>query len=342
MAIDANRVTALIDELGLPDKDKTYLTGVLTDPANERAATQFIGQRERHDVLTRKTQELATERAGLESRVNSEVTRYATELAQADERIKRIMKDYETAEISRTTAEARLRKVKETYNLSDEDIPSVEPQPRRAADTPVGLTEESVTAMLSKFEDSLMKKLAPELTAFPRVAAVLDEIDARHTELTGNRLTYDEKKELMDASSKTEGLTLMGAWKDKYKISEIEEEKRFDTRLTAERQKWDDDLKKRNSEDALRGVRRSAEGDFKHLSPVFREYKTNDDPGQRQMEPVARQQNDSGDRQTPPARVAQVQNEPKLSGAERAAAKFIERRNAGIPMGKEAPVGAGR
>ena len=75
------------------------------------------------------------------------------------------------------------------------------------------------------------------MTAFPRVAAVLDEIDARHVELTGKRLTYDEKKELMDESAKDNGPTLMGAWKSKFKIDEIEENKRFDTRLQTERQK---------------------------------------------------------------------------------------------------------
>ncbi len=95
MAIDANRVTSLIDELGLEGPDKDYFTRVLT--TNERAATQFVGQRERQDLLTRRTQELSTKERELERRANEQATEYARELQAADDKIRKIMADFEKA-----------------------------------------------------------------------------------------------------------------------------------------------------------------------------------------------------------------------------------------------------
>src|SRR5207244_10661733 len=119
-----DRVTVLIDEFGLEVPDKDYFTKVLT--TNEKAATQFIGQRERHDKFTRLTQDLSTKERDLDRRVNDQITEYAQQLQAADERIKKIMGDFESESISRATAEARLMKVKQVYNLSDEDIPNVD------------------------------------------------------------------------------------------------------------------------------------------------------------------------------------------------------------------------
>lgn len=330
MAIDNARVTSLIDELGLEGADKDYFTKVLT--TNEKAATQFVGQRERHDLLTRRTQDLSTKERDLERRANEQVTAYAQQLQEADDRIKKIMTDFEKAEISRATAEARLMKVKETYNLSDEDIPVVQVQQQQRQQEPQSL---DIKKILTDFKRELLSELSPELAAFPRVAAIQNEILARHQELIGKRLTQVEMEELMKTSQAENGPSLMNAWRQKFGIDAIEKTKEREEWSKEDRRKWDDEQKARASEEALRGVKRSADGNIKHLSPVFREYQTHDEPGTRDMTPAARQQQQQDHQQQ---RTTEVQNTPKLSGAERAAARFMERRNAGIPMGAPEPV----
>ena len=338
MSIDIASVNQMIEELGLEGADKDYVTKVLT--TNERAATQFIGQRMRHNDYTAKTQGLAKDRQTLEQRVNDQVSQYAQQLSDADERIKRIMKDFEAERISRATADARLLKVKEVYNLSDEDIPAVDP-PRGQPNSGItnsnggnGLTEDRVVQILGKFRQDLIKEIGPELKAFPRVAAIMDDIDAQHRELTGKRLTYQEKQELIVSSEAENGPTLLNAWRDKYKIGEIEENKRFDDRLKTEKQKWDDEQKARVSSDAMRTVR-TGQGELQSVSPVFRQYdKHTDNPDRfsNQNQNANNGGGDGGDGGGEP--------KPKLSGAERAAQRYLERRNRGVPMGVTEPAGA--
>lgn len=327
MAIDANRVTSLIDELGLQGADKEYFTKVLT--SNESAATQFVGQRERFADYTRSKQALATEKAELERRANEQITGYANQLAEAEGKIQKILKDFETADISRATAEARLQRVKQTYNLTDDDIPAVEIKPAAA---PAAQPAIDIDAKLAEFERKLMARLTPDLNAFPQVAAVMDDIADQHQQLTGKRLTLAERQEIIRTSQAENGPTLVKAWREKHGIDKIEQDRQKASWREENRREWEDEQKRRNSEEALRQVRSTPDGQTRHLSPVFREYKTDNDPVRQPGAEPARQSE----------HVAPVQNEPgpRLSGAERAAQRFLERRNAGIPMGAPDPVGA--
>ena len=332
MAIDAAKIAALIDELGLEGEDSIYLANVLKK--NEKAATQFAGQRERHDQFTRRTQELSTKERELEGRVTAQVSDYARQLAEADDKIRKILTDFEAERISRATAEARVEKVKVMYNLGDDDLPPLDPpagrQPNGGGNGNGGNGNPDIERMLSDFKTQLLKELGPELAAFPRVSALQTEIFRRHRDLTGKDLSLKEMQTLMDKAQAPNGPTLQRAWEDEYKIGELEETRRFDARLSTERQKWDDELKRKNSEDAMRGVR-PGQNQNTQMSPVFRDYNKHTDGADRFAE---------GQTKTPVT--DPNQGGPKLTGAERAAAKFMERRAAGIPMGKEAPVGANR
>lgn len=344
MAVDTARVQSLIDEWGLEGADKETVAKILL--ANERAATQFVGQRERHDDYTKKTQGLTTQQKELERKANEQITLYAQQLAEADKKVKKILADFEQESISRTTAEARLRGVKERYNLSDEDIPDVKAPTKRDPNPSDGAGID-IDAKLKEFESNFLKRLMPDLIALPRVSAILNEIDARHMELTGKRLTLNERNELMDMAQDPKNVddegrpvNLMTAWQTKYDIKKIEKDREFEGRLKEERTKWDDEQKRKRSEDAMRGVRTDADAQsYKQHSPVLREYKTHDEAANRSF-------NNRREGDKPPEKKQSISDDntrqggPKLSGAERAAQRFMERRAAGIPLGKEEPAGA--
>jgi len=322
-------VTSLIDELGLPQADKDFLTKSLTDPANDASAQRFISQRQRHDEFTRRTQDWSTERANLERRVNDETARYAQDLQDANGKLAQVARDLETSRINESTAQARIQKIKTMYNLSDDDLPPAEASGNRPLPEPVPhLTADAVNGILKKFRDDLMKEFRPEFEAFPRVAALMDDIDAQHRDLLGKRLTYDEKQELIKTAQVENGPSLLKAWRDKYDIATIEKQREREEWTRTERQKWEDERRAKDSADALAGVRRHSANQPATVSPVlnrkFTEHPTTlERPG---TAPV-------------PSPPAPVQSEaPKLTGAERAAAKFLERRAANIPMGERAPL----
>src|SRR6266566_2504109 len=104
MPVDPKRVADLIEELGLEGADKDYFTKVLT--TNEKAGVAFTGQRERHDAFTQKTQALSQKEKDLEKRANDQVQAYAQQLNEAQDRLRKIMDDFQNSEISRTKAES--------------------------------------------------------------------------------------------------------------------------------------------------------------------------------------------------------------------------------------------
>jgi hypothetical protein len=331
MPVDPKRIQELVSELNLKEADRDYLLKLFTD--NPDSATAFVGQRERHDAFTRRTQELSQKEKDLEKRANDSVTAYAQQLNEAQERLRRIMEDFQNSEISRTKAETLLRKVKEVYGLSDEDIPKIQDPALTAGKSGGNGSSPSaidIDKKLSEFKDALIKELSPHFRVLPTISNIQQEIKERHRELTGKRLTQAEMAELMQMSMKDDGPTLEQAWRSKYEIDKLEKQREREEWRKEDRQKWEDEVKARNSEEALRSVRATADGQFKHLSPVFREYKRHEDGTFASKPP---------DASKPPERVPAVENNVKLSGAERAAKRFIERRQAGIPMGKEEPVG---
>lgn len=332
MAIDAARVSSLIEELGLEGPDKEYFSKVLT--TNERAATAFVGQRHRHDDYTKKTQDLSEREKTISKKANDAIGQYAAQLQAADTKIRDIMNKFETESISRATAEARLLKVKETYNLSDDDIPAVT-TPAKVTSDDKGLSAESIKTMLKEFKSEFMREIAPELMAFPQVSAIQQEIYRRHRELTGKDMNLAEMKDLMKTSQSENGPNLMQAWREKHGIDKLEKDREHADLKKQWQVERDDEDKKRRSEEAMRGVKATVDGEVKTFSPVIgRKYETHNEPAERQQ---TEQRPQTQTQQQAPQPQA---SGPKMTGAERAAQKYIERRQAGIPMGKEAPVGS--
>lgn len=319
---DKATMLAYLDELGFSDALKANVIQELE--ADENRANAFVGQRLRHADYTKKTQELADQRKSLEGSVATQVQEYATRLQQAETKMNQILRDLEQEKISRTTAEQRLQRVKTQYELSDDDIPPVhvaEPPARTSLDIDQKLTEFK-TQFGKELTEKFVKEIMPELMSFPQISALQQDIIAEHQALTGKRLTAKDLNELTALAPKAGGL--YKAWEEKYGIADIRQQK-HDEELTAKnRREWEDEARRRASEDALAGVRPRETGESQFsTSPVLRGYR--DRSKEETAEPAG---NGKGKEATPA---------PRLSGAERAAAKFVERRNQGIPLGKEAP-----
>lgn len=313
MPVSKDDLIKYVKELGLPEDQEKNLLDVLS--ANEKAATQFVGQRLRHDDYTRKTQELAAQRKTLEEQTGQQVAQYAQQLAEAQDKINKIMADLEQAKISEATANARLMRVKETYLLSDEDIPALDV--RNPAGTKTDGGQIDLDKKLEEFGRKILSTLREDLSALPRVAALQSDIMLQHQELTGKRLTRDEMNELLSVAEK-ERVPLETAWERRYDIPKLRMEREIERRVKEELERAEAERRRKASEEALSGVRRSPEEILgKPLSPVLgRTFGADAKP----KDPA-----DSGP--------ADKSARPRLSGAERAAAKFLERRSQGIPLG---------
>lgn len=326
MPIDKKEILRYIEELGFSDSLKANVLQELE--ADEKRATQFLGQRLRQDDYTRKTTELAEQRKalekGVETAVGQAVQEYAVRLQEADGKMTKILKDLESERISRATAEQRLQRVKEQYALSDDDVPAP-----AAAGTPQPRPDFDFDAKLNEFKKSLIpdikkefiKEIMPELMSFPQISAIQQDIIAEHAALTGKRLNAKDLAELAKLAPEAGGL--YKAWEQRYEIGNIRMQK-HDEELTArERQKWDDEQKRKASEAALAGVTGTAlEPRPYAASPVIRPYQD------RSKDAPASDANGKPNGSSGQARP---------SGAERATTAWLERRHQGVPFGKEAP-----
>lgn len=324
MPVDKAVLQQLIDELPLTKpEDKTYLFNMLS--TDDAAGTQFVGQRLRHSDYTKKTTDLTTREKTLADKANESVRTYATQLAEAQTKLREVMTQLGEEQISTTRAKALLNKVKTTYNLSDEDIPKLDNDGVVKPGTGGGLDEARVRTMMDEFQNDLLKKLAP-INSFPMIPVLINEIQHEHQTLTGTRLPESKIRELMNKSSQEGGPSLKAAWEDEFKIGDLRVSKQKESWKAENRKEWEDEQTKLRSEAALRGVRR-ADGQTTSLSPVMsKKFAEHVDSTNSEMVKAR----DAGD-------VQARQNGPKMSGAERAAASYVARREAGIPMGAEAP-----
>lgn len=313
MSVTKEQLAQYVAELGLPQEQTDAMVTTLL--GNQTAATQFVGQRLRHEDYTKKTQDLSSHKQQLEQAATTQVTAYAQQLSQANTRISDIMKDLEAKDISAATANARLRSVKEKFNLSDEDIPALEVA-KPAGSAPAIGTGVDIDAKLKEFKTALVTEMRNELLAMPRVTAIQADIMLDHQELTGKRLTRAEQTELLSEAQK-ENISLESAWERKYKIADIRMEKRVESEVKTRMDKAEADRRQKASEEAIAGVRKGVDPTYTAQSPVL---------GKKFVDVPA-------DKTTQSMPVPEVRS----SGAERAAAKFLERRANGVPMGTSQP-----
>ena len=298
---------------------------------NQNAATRlangFLGKAD----VTRKQQEVADEKR----RLTATQSAYEQQLNEANSKIDKIMGDLANERISRSTAEQRLLTVKEKYALDDSDIPSSSVITRTERTGTAPNTEIDIDAKLKTLREDLMKEvsktLIPELTALTKLGPAWSDIVYEHEQLTGKRLTSKEQNELLEKArmaNNGNGTSIKNIWEQEYSIPDIRLNKIKQDERAAAIQEYKDEQMRLASEAAISGMKNRGNEQVRQddlSSPIFK----------RKFD-VADTQDQAGNQPPNSRMVIPPAQDPLdgLKGADRAAARYIQRRQAGVPMGQ--------
>jgi hypothetical protein len=329
MPVDQKTLDEAIAEASAGD---TELAALLKERLgkNDAAAVAFTGGFTRTKDYTQKTQTAAEEKrlaTEAKAKADQEVALYRQQLEEAETDKAKILRDLANQKITAAQANARLQHVKETYALSDDDIP---PMGDLIDTRKSGKVHDSTPDMEDRLKafkeevrkeimDGVTKQLIPELGGLASLPITWADMNSQHRELTGKSLTAKEQQDILQQAA-DQKKSLMSVWEEKYNIPETRLQKRDEATIAAARDKWEKEQAVKQSEAAMQGIRPTTPDQAGlRLSPVLqKEFHT------REM-PVA-----GADKKPLPS---STQRE-SLSGAERAAKTFLERRAAGIPMGQ--------
>lgn len=333
MPIDREELRARIHEASGGDAE---LAKFLEEKylANDAAATAFIAGFMRNKDYTAKTQQLATDRGLLDQErrgYEGQVQQYRTLLEQAETEKTGIMRQLAAREVTVAEAQARLKHLKQAYNLSDEDVPNIPDQIQtfqkgKVVDhsTDLANLDERFNAFEKKMTTYITERLVPELGGMAQLDIVWNDIRDEHRELTGKRLTAKEQQELLNEADRRgragKPISLKLLWEEKYDAPSMRTKKHDDDLTKELRAKWDAEQTARLSEEALAGTRPGTPQVGLRTSQVFdHKFKVHEttDPA---AAPAQRETSSATERQA-------------LSGADRATKRYLERRNAGIPLG---------
>jgi len=341
MAVDKQLLESCIAEAAGDDKEMTdFLRERYTK--NDTLAAKFVGGFTRTADYTRKTQELADQRKTFETE-HAQLEHARKALEAADKEKNDVLKELAAHRISTAKARELMKVLQEKYQLTDEDLPGMSDLiETRKTGVPTDNTPDIETRLVA-FGEDLMKKMeakfvnamTPELGAMANLPLIWGEIQREHEELTGKRLTFAEQQEILKSardntdSSMGKG-SIYGIWIDKYKIGGEDglRMKKRDERLKAE---WVSDREKAEADErskkALEVVTPSAPdlGDGPGISAAFKtRFRTFEMDPNKPATPA-------GDgvptlKVEPGQHVRQTGNRG-LSGAQRAAQKFLEQRS---------------
>ena len=333
MPVDEKILKQYVDEVAEGDNDWAvaqfdYLKG------HPQAAAKFVGGFLGKADVTRKQMEVADERRKTtEERAQIEAARkeLTEQLGAFEQEKKGVLKQVAQGTLSAGKARDMLKYIRDTYNLTDDDIPGMSELIETAKTGKVAHQEPvdidaQLDAKLAGFKSGLMdeigKKLIPQLSSLTDLDLIWDDIGDEHKELTGKRLTSKEKRELL-AEAKESGRTLTQAWEDKFGVGDLRKTQMLTAHEKELREKWDKEQAVKASEDALRGREPKAPWvDGSRESPIFR------DGRKMELEP---------DPVKEPAKVAEISNRPAVGEGTRSAERFLQRRAAGVPLGAKEP-----
>lgn len=283
-----------------------------------RFANGFLG---RADV-TRRQQEVANERKTLETKQKD----YENRLLEADSEKDKIMRDLANERISASKARALLQTVKQAYSLTDADLPGIDDIKETVrTGTVVDSTPDldvKLKALKAELFSEINSRLIPELSSMAILPTIWSDMAYEHERLFGKRLTKKEQGEILK-EAREQNKSIEGVWSDKYSV----EDKRLDVRDSDNkkkyRQEWEDEQAKRNQEMALSGVRPESDHSLDdRQSPIFK----------RSFAPVE-EKTATGTEVTKPAQetsgARSDAGRERMGGAERAAAKWMERARSG-------------
>jgi len=231
------------------------------------------------------------------------------------------MNDFQESEISAATANARLRAVKERFQLSDEDIPAFTTATRKEPE--VNQPAIDIDKRLKEFEENLVARLLPDMTALPQLTAIQFDMARQHEALLGKPLSREDMLDIVKESAKNK-TSLESVWKSRFNIDQLSEQRRIDDAIKKDRLEQEEIRVRKQTEDALAGVQNRNSANPTADGVLGRKFNLQ---STEQTLPTGSNGNK--------APVNQPQT-PALSGAERAINKWVERRTKGIPLGKSA------
>lgn len=323
MAVDKDVLKATIQEAVAGDAE---FAGLLEQKlaANDNMAAAFVGGFMRNRDYTTKTQSLADERRTLEGQLEQ----YRGLLEAAETEKAKVLKDLAGHKVTVAQAHARLKHIKDTYQLSDEEVPTIPDlidtnQSRRPVDSSVDM-DQKLSAFRKEITDYLSQQLVPELGGMVELNILVPEIREEHRELTGKPLSPKAMRELVAEADRRgragRPISLKALWEEKYEVSDLRQKHHDDNLAKDLRAKWDHEQQAKLSEAALAGVRPVApDQQGLRTSQIFdHKFKVHEEAPAAAAKP----------REVPSAAERQA-----LSGAERAGKRFLERRAAGVPMG---------
>jgi hypothetical protein len=224
MAVDKQLLEQCIIEAAGDDAD---LAKALRDKlnANDALAAKFVGGFMRTSDYTKKTQELAGQRQQFEAG-SAELANVRKALEAAETEKGAIMKELAGHRISTAKARELMKLLQEKYQLTDEDLPGMSDLIETSKKGKPVDTTEDLDSRFAKFGEKLMADmekrfvtaLTPELGAMANLPLVWNEITREHEELTGKRLTFSEQQEILKAA-RDSNRPLRDVWEEKFGIS---------------------------------------------------------------------------------------------------------------------------
>lgn len=302
--------------------------------SKEDVGQRFLDGFLRQSDATKKWQEAAD----VKKQSETLITDYEGRLEEAEKRIKDVMKAASQDKITAATARAQLDSIKQSYGLTDDDIPSAGDVIKTVATgkIPSGSTDIDIDAKLTDFKQSFMKelseKLLPEMSGMAAMPVIWNTISRNHYELTGAYLSDEEQIGLLK-EAREKNTSLKALWESKYNIPELRLQRRDADLEKTLRDKWEKEQTARRSEEVLSGTKRNGVEIVpdSQKSPLFRKQqqealaKGRVDPDAPALAGKQQQQQE----QQPPI------VEQRMSGADRAAQSFLARRAKGIGWGEK-------
>ena len=315
MPVDPKLLKKCIDQAAEGDQELAELM-LKKYTENDALAAKFVNGFTSTDDYTRKTQTLAEEKKALAKQVEQ----YEARLTAADAEKKDILTRLANQEVSTAQAQALLNRVKTEYALTDDDIPGMADLIKTRKTGEVKDTTPDLDARLADFKkeimDGISKTLVPELTGMSELDLVWDDIREEHRELTGKRLTAADQRALLK-EAREKGTSIKSLWEEKNDVPTLRKKQERESWKKEYDQELADADKERRSKEALEMVGRGREDmDLNERgSPVLKkQFKIHE-------EVVSADDKGKGNER----RVASAADRERMSGAERAAKKFLEK-----------------
>lgn len=302
---------------------------------NEAGAAKFIGGFMRNSDYTKGKQELAEQRKQFDGQT-TQLTAARTALEAAEKEKNVILKDLAQHRVSTAKARELMTMLSEKYDLTDADLPGMSELIATAKTGKVVDNTPDIETRLAAFKTELKKEveadfvraLMPELGSMAALPMIWQEIGREHLELTGKALSFTEQQEILNLARK-DNKPLRDVWEEKYEVGGMTglRMKKHEEGL---KKQWQSDQEtadaKRRQDEALNIVtpKQTELGDGAGISAAFKtRFRTFETDPNKQATPADGVPSLS----VKPGEHVRQTGDRGPTGAQRAAAKFLEQRS---------------